>query len=261
MHSFSTLSVLFAAALGAFTNAAPIDLSGLSTIVPINLGDVTSSAGLSGVTGELSGVTNELNTVTGGLNLRGVDTSVVTDAVKAIESKVETLGARATTPSVAVVFSTVMTEITPYTEQLTYIVPQNATVAIITPIVASIKGSLTAAIPKLQALVGQELSVILAPVEGEVTLTVAALAKIVATALCLIFTAIGAVLKIVVADVSVEVLPILADLGCTVTALLQVVVPLVGGLVAALLPLLAPVVGIISTLGLTDLSSLLGLSL
>ncbi|KIJ15798.1 hypothetical protein PAXINDRAFT_155375 [Paxillus involutus ATCC 200175] len=242
MHSFSTLSILFTAALSVFTNAAPISPSG------VNLGDALS-------TPQLSGVPN-----TGGLNLRAADT-VVSGAVQSIESKVTSLNTREDSPSVAVIFSNVITEITPYTEQLTYLVPENATVAIITPIVASIKCSIVAAIPQLQALVGQEVSIILAPVEGDVTLTVTELAKIIGSVLCLIFTALGAVLKVVVGEVSSDVLPILTDLGCTITELLEVVVTLVGGIVACLVPLLAPIVGVLSVLELNDFAALLGLSL
>ncbi|KAF8839799.1 hypothetical protein BDN67DRAFT_1012038 [Paxillus ammoniavirescens] len=241
MHSFSTLSILFTAALSVFTNAAPIIPSG------VNLGDALS-------TPELSGVPST------GLNLRAADT-VVSDAVKSIESKVTTLNTREDSPSVAVIFNNVMIEITPYTEQLTYLVPENATVAIITPIVASIKSSLVAAIPQLQALVGQEVSIILAPVEGEVTLTVTELAKIIGADLCIIFTALGAVLKVVLGEVRSEVLPILTDLGCTITELLEIVVTLVGGIVASLVPLLAPIVGVLSVLELDDFAALLGLSL
>jgi hypothetical protein len=69
------------------------------------------------------------------------------------------------------------------------------------------------------------------------------------------------VLKVVVGDVRTEVLPLLADLGCTVTSLLEIVITLVVGIVASLAPLFAPVVTIISSLGLPDLLSLLSLSL
>jgi hypothetical protein len=104
MHSFSTLSILFTAALSVFTNAAPISPSG------VNLGDALS-------TPQLSGVPN-----TGGLNLRAADT-VVSGAVQSIESKVTSLNTREDSPSVAVIFSNVITEITPYTEQLSMDTP------------------------------------------------------------------------------------------------------------------------------------------
>ncbi|KAF9218885.1 hypothetical protein BS17DRAFT_761793 [Gyrodon lividus] len=260
MHSFSTLSVLFTAALSVLTNAAPISPSGYSSVVPGNLGDVASTPQLSGVTGQLSGVTGKVNIVASGLNLRDVD-ATVSNAVKSVETKVSTLNAREDSPSVAVIFNEVMIEIAPYTEQLTFIVPENATVAIITPIVSSIKDSFLAAIPKLQALVGQEVSVILAPVEGEVILTVSELAKLIGTDLCLVFTALGAVLKVVFSEVRTDVLPILTDLGCTITSVLEVVVVLVGGIVASLIPLLAPIVGVLSVLELNDFAALLGLTL
>ncbi|KAF9233578.1 hypothetical protein BU15DRAFT_79981 [Melanogaster broomeanus] len=245
MRSFSTLSLLVTAALSVFTNAAPIDLP------------LPALPALPTPSGVLSGVTSA---DPAGLKLRAVKT-VVSDAAEGVESKISTLGARDDSPSVAVIFTNIQTEITPYTEQLNCLVPENATLAIITPIVSQIKGSLLNALPQLQALVGQELSVILASVEGDVTLTVSELAEIVGSVLLLIFTALGAVIQIVVGEVSTDVLPILTDLGCTVTSLMEVVVTLVGGIVALLLPLLAPVVTVLSVLELNDFASLLGLSL
>lgn len=63
---------------------------------------------------------------------------------------------------------------------LAYITANNATVAAISPVVAQIKTQLTGAVTQLQALVGQDSSVILAPVEGTTSMTVASLATLIA---------------------------------------------------------------------------------
>lgn len=164
------------------------------------------------------------------------------------------------TPSVAMIFTTAFTQIQPLTDQLTFITADNATVAAISPVVAGIKTQLTSAVSQLQALVGQDPSVILAPIEGTVLLTVAELAALIGDDLSLLFTALNAVLKVVGGDARAEVLSILADLGYTVTSILAIVVTLVAGIVVSLSPLLAPVAAIIASLGLSDLLSLLGLS-
>lgn len=225
MRSFTTFTVLLTAFCSTFTNAAPISVPGIS--VP-SVPSVNSDA---------SGLNKELS-------LTGLDNKT----------------GQVSTPSVAMVFTTVFTQIQPLTDQLTFITADNATVAAISPVVAEIKTQLTSAVSQLQALVGQDPSVILAPVEGTVLLTVAELAALIGGDLSLLFTALNAVLKVVTGDVRAAVLPILADLGCDVTSILEIVVTLVAGIVASLSPLLAPVVAIIASLGLSDLLSLLGLS-
>ncbi|KAG1736611.1 uncharacterized protein EDB91DRAFT_499589 [Suillus paluster] len=225
MRSFTTFTVLFTALLSTFTNATPItDLASVKS-------DVTGLNKL-----DLPAVGREIKISSSG------------------ETDVEL-------PSVAVVFTTVFTQIQPLTNQLTYLTPQNASVAAISPVIAQIKTQLTGAVPQLQALVGQESSVILAPVDGVVSLTVAALATLIADVLTLLFTALGAVLSIVGGDVHAEILPLLTDLCGVVTSILQIVVTLVGGIIVSLLPLLVPVLSIIVSLGLTGLLSLLGLAL
>lgn len=71
-----------------------------------------------------------------------------------------------------------------YRLTLAYITADNATVAAISPVVAQIKTQLTGAVTQLQSLVGQDSSVILAPVEGTASMTVASLATLIAGDLC-----------------------------------------------------------------------------
>ncbi|KAG1765722.1 hypothetical protein EV702DRAFT_1050917 [Suillus placidus] len=233
MRSFITLTVLLTAVCSTFTSAAPISLPDVS--VP-----------------SVSSVKSDVSSLYKELSLPGREIKIRSSGDIAVEIPI---------PSVAVVFTTVFTQIQPLTDQLTFITANNATVAAISPVIAQIKTQLTSAVSQLQALVGQDSSVILAPVEGTVSLTVDELAALIASDLCLLFTALGAVLKVVIGDVRAEVLPILTDLGCDVVSILKIVVTLVAGIVASLSPLLAPVVAIIASLGLSDLLSLLGLSL
>ncbi|KAH7923042.1 hypothetical protein BV22DRAFT_611664 [Leucogyrophana mollusca] len=140
MRSFSTLSVLFTAALSAFTYAAP---TGPTDALKLpNVGDLTKL-----------GSTVPVQT-------------------------------RETPASVAVIFTNVQETIIPLTDKFTFITPANATAAEITPIIGQIKDCLLTATVSLKALVGLELSVILAPVEGTVQLTVAEVAKLVGGVLC-----------------------------------------------------------------------------
>ncbi|KAH7920896.1 hypothetical protein BV22DRAFT_1039299 [Leucogyrophana mollusca] len=171
MRSFSTLSLLFTAALSAFTSAAP---TGPADVTAIG-GKLTSAVGAVGAVPKLGGAVQE----------------------------------RDQSPaSVAVIFTTLQDKVLPLTDKFTYITPANATAANITPIIVEIKGCLLTATASLKLLVGAELSVILAPVEGEVALTVAAVGQLVGGVLCILFTAIGCLLKVVVSDVRAVVLPL-----------------------------------------------------
>ncbi|KAG1838366.1 hypothetical protein DFJ58DRAFT_733859 [Suillus subalutaceus] len=76
-----------------------------------------------------------------------------------------------------------------------------------------------------------------------------------------LFTALSAVLKVVISDICAEALPILTDLGCDFSSILEIIVTFATGIAASLFPLLAPVIAIITSLSLSDLLSLLRLSL
>ncbi|KAG1736682.1 uncharacterized protein EDB91DRAFT_1083344 [Suillus paluster] len=228
MRSFTIFTILLTAVLSTFTNAAPITLPDA---------DIASDK-------------SDLNKL--GLPAVGREIKISSSGETDVELP---------TPSVAVVFTTVFTQIQPLTDQLNYLTPDNATVAAISPVVAQIKTQLTGAVSQLQALVGQDSSVIIASVDGTVPLTVAALATLIADVLTLLFTALGAVLSMVTGDVHTEILTLLTDLCGVVTSILHIVATLVPGIVVSLLPLLSPVLSIISSLGLRGLLSLLGLTL
>ncbi|KAH7913504.1 hypothetical protein BJ138DRAFT_1145859 [Hygrophoropsis aurantiaca] len=226
MRSFGSLSLLFTAALSAFTYAAPA----VSTDASAVLNKVSGAAG---------------------------------DVKPDVLSSTPALASRDDTPqSIAVIFTTAQAQLEPLTEKLTSITSEDATLDNITPIVAEIKTCLLTATGSLKLLVGADLSVILAPVEGTVALTVAAVGELVGGLLCLIFAAVGCLLNVVVGDVRAAVLPLLVDLCGVVAGLLQVVLGLVGGLLAVVLTILTPtVLAVIKLLGSVDLLTCLGIKL
>ncbi|KAH0826358.1 hypothetical protein J3R83DRAFT_5318 [Lanmaoa asiatica] len=234
MHSFA--SVLIAAALATLSSAAPVGLPRDTLSVPVSPPIELPSVPLP--TGTIPSV-GQLNSV----------------------------DVRADIPSVAVIFNNILTETQPYTEQLTYIVPSNCTITEITNIVSSIKAPIVAAIPQLEALVGQEASAILAPVSGvagDAELTVSEIASIVGSDVGLILVAAGNVLNVANAqggDIVADAKDVLADLGSTVTSLVGAVVPLVNGLAASLTPVMAPVDSVVSELDLGELAIILGLTI
>lgn len=117
MHSLA--STLVAAALATLTCAAPVDLPVnlppdlAAGVPPAAVDAITASVPLLGTIppiGQISSVEDEIGSLTGALRVRDV-TSKITDAVKYI-------GARDAQLSVAVIFGDILTEIQPYTEQL-----------------------------------------------------------------------------------------------------------------------------------------------
>ncbi|KAH7915623.1 hypothetical protein BJ138DRAFT_1141313 [Hygrophoropsis aurantiaca] len=224
MRSFGTLSLLFTAALSAFTYAAP-----------------AGPADTSAVLDKVSGAAGEVKPDALSSALAGRD-----DAPQ----------------SIAVIFATTQSQIETLSKQLTAITPETATIDNITPIVAEIKTCLLSATGSLNLLVGADLSLILAPVEGVVALTVAEVGQLVGGLLCTLFVAIGCLLDVIVGDVRTAVLVLLVDLCGVVAGLLQVVLGLVGGLLVVVFALLTPtVLAVIKLLGSVELLTCLGIQL
>ncbi|EGN94341.1 hypothetical protein SERLA73DRAFT_188173 [Serpula lacrymans var. lacrymans S7.3] len=247
MRSFSSLSVLFTVALGAFTSAAPA-----SSPVAVLAGKAAGLPALPAV-GE---VTQHLPAAARGL-------PQVPDVSKEVNKVKETAHlARDSTPrSIAMIMTGSFSEIAPYCQQLQYVNAKNATVVAITPAVTKIRTSLTAAVTEIQLLKGQPLSIILRAVDGVTILTVAGLAQIIAIDLAIIFRALGAVLAVVTIDAHAAVFALLVTVGAVVGTLLQVVVGLVAGLAVAVLGLLdATVKSIIVELSLKLVISVLGIT-
>ncbi|KAH7924226.1 hypothetical protein BV22DRAFT_1035373 [Leucogyrophana mollusca] len=225
MRSFSTLSLIFTAALSAFTYAAPA------------------------TTPDVQALTNKVESAVSGVDVTSLPLS-------SVEQRDETPA------SVAVILTTLQAQVLPLTEQFTYINSANATAANITPIIAELKTCFLTATASLKLLIGADIAVILAPIEGEVILTVAAVAELLGGVLCILFAAIGCLLDVILVDVKVIVLPLLVDLCVVVAGLLQVVFGLVAGLLAAVLLILTPaVIAVIKLLGCVELLLCLGIKL
>ncbi|KAI6121284.1 hypothetical protein F5141DRAFT_509390 [Pisolithus sp. B1] len=168
------------------------------------------------------------------------------------------LTTRSSPCSIACILTELADEIEPLVEELIELVPVNATVAIVTPILESITSSLLAAVPKLEALVGTEVSELLVDVNGAV-ITVEQLAKIVFDALVLVFKALARVLELIDSQPG-QIFDLLVQVLNAVLAILQVVVKLVTSIVASLGPLVAAFVALIDCLGVTALLQLLNIS-
>lgn len=225
MLSFSTLSVFAALALSTFTSAAPA-LPGVS--------DVTSAVpGLSAV----SGLTGSLPVVNG---LLPRDTKNVVTIINETQYKV-----------------------TEYTVEFHYITAQNATIEVLAPLVENIKGVLGDALVEINGLVGQSQTVILG-VEGGALLAVGDVAAAIVGLLTLVLDAVSAVLAVVSSDATECVTYLLSGLvevlGCLVCAIVMLVNGLLGNVVSTVVSLLGGVVGILSTLKVTVLISILGIT-
>ncbi|KAG9311217.1 hypothetical protein JVU11DRAFT_8293 [Chiua virens] len=171
--------LLISAALAIFTAAASISLPG-SLPASVSSGSEPGVPAFSqindipAVGGQLSSLEGKVeNAAAVDLDARDVK-SDVDSAIESIESKIN---ARSTnTPSVAVIFSDLQTQIRPYTEEL--ITSSNISASLVKNSVSSINASVVTAISRLQALSGQNPSTILAPVEGDGQLTVPQVASI-----------------------------------------------------------------------------------
>ncbi|KAG6333737.1 hypothetical protein ID866_5350 [Astraeus odoratus] len=257
MRSFIALSVLIASVF-----AAPLSSSGLNAV-----GGAVSKLGLKPITDP---VVNGVNGVARGLG--GVEDAKKVDGTSlpnlpngkgplppAPGSPVSTLTTRDCLPSIACVLQTLSAEIQPLVVQLNALNPTEATVEIVTPIVASLKASILVAVGQLQALVGSDVKAILVDVNGAVV-TVEQLAKIILNDLTPLLQALAAIVKIVETLASKAVLSLLTDVLLAVYEVLVVVVKLDQDIVISLGPLLAPFAPLIECLGVTDILALLKIS-
>jgi len=248
MRSFSSLSVLFTLALGAFTVAAPAGVSPASGVTKEVTGEITNVPGTKATAGKIPAGAGAPPKVPGTTQL----TNEVGDATHAPRD--------ATPRSVAMIMAGTFTDIAPYCAELQYVNAQNATVVAITPAITKIKASLTAAVSEVLLLKGQPLSIILGAVDGITVLTVAGLAEIIAIDLAILFRALGAVLVVVTVDAHAAVFALLVSVGVVVGTLLQVVVGLVAGIAVAILGYLdATVKSIIVELSLKVVIGVLGI--
>ena len=169
--------------------------------------------------------------------------------------------ARASTTSVAAIFNTAFAEIAPLAQSLIYLNSDNATEAVIKPVIAQISAPLNTALSSFTSLQSQGLSQneLLLSEDGSEVLAVGALAELIAVDLILLFQGLGAVLAIVGFELAAILTPLLYAVGILVYQILFIVLGLVGGLLLALTPLLAGIAGVLDALGLTVLLLLLAL--
>ena len=138
-----------------------------------------------------------------------------------------------------------------------YLTPANATAEVITPVLTGVVSIIADATVELQALVGLDISLILAPVDGTTVVTVGVIAQLVADILILITGVLAVVLK-VVADVKILLDVIVAvALGDCLCGLISAVLALVADLLIYLVPLVLGLVNVILSLGLNVVGSLL----
>ncbi|KAL5521234.1 hypothetical protein ACEPAG_9157 [Sanghuangporus baumii] len=120
----------------------------------------------------------------------------------------------------------------------------------LTGILSAIVTIVAGAVVELKALVGADISVILASVDGTAQLAVGVIAQLLADILVLVFGALGFVLGIV-ADVKVLLNAIVAvAFGDCICSLIKAVLALVDGLLAELVPLVLNLLDVILALGL-----------
>ncbi|EIW55950.1 uncharacterized protein TRAVEDRAFT_130193 [Trametes versicolor FP-101664 SS1] len=170
---------------------------------------------------------------------------------------------RATQDSLASIFADAQSQLLPFTNQLKFATTQNATVEGLTPSVNGIKNVLTTSTTRVHGLAGLPVKVILASLDGTLVLTAVEVAHLLAAVSILVFEAVGAVITLLHGGIAPAVFLLLVGVGELVGTLLKAVTVIVGAvlvdLTVILVPLLAGVVGIIRTLGLTVLLALLGL--
>ncbi|KAG1720278.1 uncharacterized protein EDB91DRAFT_346317 [Suillus paluster] len=241
MRSFTTFTILLlTAVLSTFTNATPITRHP-GAAVPADFSSVKS---------DVAGLNKELDLPRVGREITA-------------NSSDETLAA---------VFTTFFTQIQPLTDQLTYITPENATVADISPVVAQIKIQLTSLISQIQPLADQgglgDLGGLLDSLRSLLS-TITSLLQSLPPVVTGLLEGLGEGLQrslggsVLVGNISGDLRDVIftvADVGHDATSILKIINTLVPGTVSSLRPLLAPFANTIASSGLTDHLSLLGLS-
>ncbi|KAI0084942.1 hypothetical protein BDY19DRAFT_909385 [Irpex rosettiformis] len=187
-------------------------------------------------------------------------------AVPTVNTNTAELVKRDQPQSIPQIFAGATTSLTPLTQELQGLGPNDLTEARISPIVGSITVILDEVIADVKLLVGQEAAIVLATVDGTAIVALHDLAIIVSELVHLILTAIGVVLSLLSAHPIAAGAAIRALLfqvgqlvGTVVITVIQVVGVLLPGLQAAIVVLLGDVQLIIIQLGLTLLGGLLGI--
>jgi hypothetical protein len=131
------------------------------------------------------------------------------------------------------IFTGLLIDLYPLTEQLSYVNEHNATVEFISPICDRIIVILGDAIYSVNALIGKPIETVLATVDG--VLTTAQVAKLVADVIKLVVVALGVVLRVVATVARLPVVAILCAVLTIVGKLVAAVLVLLGGVLTGLL--------------------------
>ncbi|KAI0712873.1 hypothetical protein C8Q72DRAFT_799263 [Fomitopsis betulina] len=163
--------------------------------------------------------------------------------------------------NVVTIINETTTKVQEFSVEFHYVVAANATLEVLSPIVADIKGVLGDALVDINALVGLSEDVVLG-LEGGLLLTVTEVAAAIVGLLTVVLEAVGAVLDVVLTENSDCVLVLLSSLvevlGCLICAISMLVGPFLGGLITLVVSLLGGLTGILATLKVTVLISIFG---
>ncbi|KAH9925972.1 uncharacterized protein B0H18DRAFT_1007191 [Fomitopsis serialis] len=246
MISFGRLSAFAALAFATVSSAAPaVDASAISSTAAAAVSSVTAAAAVSSVSAIPSA-----------------------PAVPSVASVPSVPSADGLVPrdqkNVVTIINETTAQVTQYTLEFQYLTAENATVEVIEPLVQNIKGVIGGALSEVSQLVGQSQDIILG-VEGGALLTVTEVASAVVGLLSLVLEGVSAVLAVVSSDASECVTVLLGSLvevlGCLICAIFTLVSGLLGGLIPAVVGLLGDLTGVLSTLKVTVLVSVLGITL
>ncbi|KAJ7579293.1 hypothetical protein C8J56DRAFT_1030606 [Mycena floridula] len=171
--------------------------------------------------------------------------------------------ARTTEISLTQILTTVNSKIVPLAAKITALNVDEITVEVVTPLIIEVQSTLQVALNQVNALVSSPVPTVTALVSGVLSIT--GLANLIATLLCTVFTLLRFLLNVVqIAKLDVitpliqSVAKLVADLVVAVLGV-PVLYSILAPVLAIVVPLLADVIGVIQTLGLTDLLSVLGL--
>ncbi|KAI0339266.1 hypothetical protein BDW22DRAFT_1347820 [Trametopsis cervina] len=189
-------------------------------------------------------------------------------AAPAPEANGAALVKKATPASIPQIFADATTSLTPQTQALQALGPNDLTVEKISPILGAITVILNEVVTDVKVLVGQEAAIVLATVDKTAIVALHDLAIIVSELVHLVLTALGAVLALLSAHpvaVALQIHSLLFQVGQLVGTVVVTVVQVAGvllpGLQLAINVLLGDLTFIITQLGLTILGGLLGILL
>ncbi|KLO12473.1 hypothetical protein SCHPADRAFT_941225 [Schizopora paradoxa] len=156
--------------------------------------------------------------------------------------------------SVVVVLTELQAAVKPVCADLNAIVAVNAKVEVIIPLLTKIVAAVNVAIGDLKLLVGADVSVILAAVDGTAVVALSVVATLLADILILILGALAHILLFV----KVEVLgSVFVEVGTVLGLLVGGCGGLVGGLIELVIPLVVSVVAVVKVCVFTDLAAVL----